>query len=121
MYGPQHSPEDVDQGIVIPRGPTTPDEGLREVLWSSNLHSHRSFGNFNAHWRYNSKGSSCLPPVDGNYSDASDDIVGQLDDQHSVCSARHVRNMQNMQSMELEQLAIHREADARHKEEEVTR
>ena len=92
IFALQRLPEDIGQGIAIPRGPTTPEEGLRGTLWSS-LHS---FGDFNAYQRHNSKGDSRLPPVDGDLFDTSYGIVGQLDDR------QHVRSMW---SVELEQMA----------------
>src|SRR6266851_1055448 len=118
IFALQRSPEDMRQGIAIPRGPTTPEEGPRGTSWGSSLHSRRSYGDFNVHRRHNSKGETRLPPVDGDLSDASDDVVGQLDDRHSVRSMRSVRSVR---SMELEQMAAWWEAEARRKEEEATR
>src|SRR6266851_5480216 len=118
IFALQRSPEDMRQGIAIPRGPTTPEEGPRGTSWGSSLHSRRSYGDFNVHRRHNSKGEARLPPVDGDLSDASDDVVGQLDDRHSVRSMRSVRSVR---SMELEQMAAWWEAEARRKEEEANR
>ena len=116
LFSMQRSPEDTRQGIAIPRGPTTPEEGPRGASWSS-LHSRRSYGDFNVHRRHNSKGDR-LPPVDGDISDASDDVVGELDDRQSI---RSMRSLRSMRSMELEQVALYWEAEARRKEEEGTR
>jgi len=117
LFSMQRSPEDTRQGIVIPRGPMTPEEGPRGASWSS-LHSRRSYGDVNVHRRHNSKGDPRLPPVDGDISDASDDVVSQLDDRQSVRSMRSVRTVR---SMELEQAALYWEAEAHRKEEEATR
>ena len=117
LFSMQRSPEDMRQGMAIPRGPTTPEEGPRGASWSS-LHSRRSYGDFNVHRRHNSKGDPRLPPVDGDISDASDDVVGQLDDRQSL---RSVRSVRSVRSMELEQMALYWEAEAHRKEEEATR
>ena len=115
IYGLQRSPEEMRQGITIPRGPTTPEEGPRGTSWSS-LNSRRSFGDFNVHRRHNSKGEQRLPPVDGDLTDESDDVVGHLDDRQSVRSVRSVRS-----TMSIEQLTAWWETEARRKEEEATR
>ncbi len=93
IYAMQRSPEDMRQGITIPRGPTTPEEGPRGTSWSS-LNSRRSFGDFGVHRRHNSKGEQRLPPVDGNLFEVSDDVVGQLDDRQSVRSAMSMEQLQ---------------------------
>jgi hypothetical protein len=77
IYAMQRSPEDIRQGMPVPRGPPTPEKGPRGISWSS-LNSRRSLGDF-VHRRQNSKGEQRLPPVDGDLSDASDDVVGHLD------------------------------------------
>ena len=119
LFSTQHSPEDTRQGIPIPRGPTTPEEGPRGASWGS-LNSRRSYGDINVYRRHdnNSGGDPRLSPVDGGLSDASGDVVDQLDDQQSV----HVtRNMQSMGNKEVEQMTIYWEAEARRKEGEATR
>ena len=119
LFSTQRSPEDTRQGIPIPRGPTIPEEGLRGASWSP-FHSRRSYGDVNVHRRHdnNSEGDPRLSPVDGGLSDASGDVVGQLDDQQSV----HVsRNMQSVGNKEAEQMSIYWEAEARRKEGEATR
>jgi hypothetical protein len=116
IYAMQRSPEDVRQGMPIPRGPTTPEEGPRGVSWGSSLNSRRSLGDFSVHRRHNSKGEQRLPPVNGDLSDASDDIVGQLDDRQSLRSTRSVRS-----TMSIEQLTAWWETEARKKEEEANR
>ena len=122
IYSMQRSPEDMKQGIAIPRGPTTPEDGPRGMSWGSgSLNSRRSFGDFNVHRRHNSKGDSRLPPVDGDLSDASDDVLGQLDDRQSMHSIRSLRSVRSVRSMELEQRAVWLEAEARRKEEEASR
>jgi hypothetical protein len=96
---------------AIPRGPTAPEEGPRGISWGF-LYSRRPLGDFSIHRRHNSKGEQRLPPVDGDLSDASDDVVGHLDDRlgQSVCSA-----------MNIEQLTAWWETEARRREEEANR
>jgi len=116
LFSMQRSPEDMRQGIAIPRGPTTSEEGPRGASWSSLL-SRRSYGDVNVHRRHNSQGDSRLSPVDGGLSDASDDVVGQLDDQQSV----HItRRMHSMRNKEMEQMSIYWETEAHRKEGETT-
>ncbi|KAI0246176.1 hypothetical protein BJV78DRAFT_1158072 [Lactifluus subvellereus] len=88
---PQRSPQDMRPGIAIPRGLTTSDEGPRGGSWDSSPLSPRFLNGFNAHRRHNSKGESRLPPVDDDYSDDSDDVVGRLDDRQSMHSARSLQ------------------------------
>ncbi|KAN0111810.1 hypothetical protein V8E52_008190 [Russula decolorans] len=111
----QRSPEDMRQGMPIPRGPPTPEEGPRGISWGS-LNSRRSLGDFSVHRRHNSKGEQRLPPVDGDISDASDDVVGQLDGRQSVRSMRSVRSV-----ISIEQMTAWWETEARRKEEEANR
>ena len=117
IYAMQRSPEDMSmrQGMPIPRGPTTPEEGPRGMSWNS-LNSRRSLGDFGVHRRHNSKGEQRLTPVDGDLSDASDDVVGHLDDRQSLRSARSVRS-----TMSIEQLTAWWETEVRRKEEEANR
>ena len=110
IYAMQRSPEDIRQGMPIPRGPPTPEEGPRGVSWSS-LNSRRSVGDFSIHRRHNSKGEQRLPPVNGDTSDGSDDVVGQLDDRQSLRSVRSVRS-----AMSIEQINAWWETTARRKE-----
>jgi hypothetical protein len=115
IYAMQRSPEDIRQGMPIPRGPPTPEEGPRGISWSS-LNSRRSLGDFGVHRRQNGKGEQRLPPVNGDLSDASDDVVGQLDDRQSLRSMRSVRSV-----MSIEQLTAWWETEARRKDEEANR
>ena len=112
IYAMQRSLEDMRQGMPIPRGPPTPEEGPRRISWGS-LNSRRPLS---VHRRHNSKGEQRLPPVNGDLSDASDDVVGQLDDRQSVRSTRSMRS-----AMGIEQLTVRRETEARRKEEEANR
>jgi hypothetical protein len=115
IYGPLRSPEDVRQGIAIPRGHASPDDG-RIASWGSSLHSRRSLTDFSVHRRHNSKGDSRLPTVDGEYSDESE-VVGPLDDRQSMHS---FRSMRSVRSVDFEMILL-REAEARRKEEEAAR
>ncbi|KAF8500277.1 hypothetical protein F5888DRAFT_1370557 [Russula emetica] len=115
IYAMQRSPEDMRQGTAIPRGPPTPEEEPRGIS-SGSLNSRRSLGDFSVHQRHNSKGEQRLPPVDGDLSDASDGVVGPLDDRQSVRSTRSVRS-----TMSIEQLTAWWETEARRKEEEANR
>ena len=130
IYGAQRLPEDVRQGIAIPRGPTSPDEGPSAAAsWSLSLHSRRPLGDFNAHRRHDSKGDLRQPPVDGDYSDASDYVVGQLDELYSVYSARQAEasaklreaaaQKKEAEAKKREAEAQEREAQLQHKEEEA--
>jgi hypothetical protein len=114
IYDLQRSPEDMRQGIAIPRGPTTPEEGPRGTSWSS-LNSRR-FGDFNVDRRHNSIGEQRFPPVNGDLADESDDVVDGLDERQNVRSTRSIRS-----AMSIEQLAAWWETKARRKEEETTR
>jgi len=115
--GMQRSPEDTRQDIVIPRRRTIPAEGPRETSWSSH-HSHRSFGDLHVHQRHNNKGDLPLITVDGDSSDISDNVIGLL---HGRQSVHRTRSMHSMRGIELEQMAMYREAEVRRKEEEATR
>ena len=114
-YGPQRSPEDVRRGIAIPPRPTTFDEGPQGGPWDSGFHSYHS-NEFNTHQRHNSKGDSRLSPVDDDYSEDSDDIVGKLDDYQSMHSAGSLRGAHNMQGKYFEQTTLRKEAEARQAE-----
>jgi hypothetical protein len=105
----QRSPEEMRQGLAIPRGPTTPEEGLRGTSWDS-LNSRRPFGDSN------SRDEQRLTPVEGDLSDVSDDVVGHLDDRQSVRSIRSARS-----TMSVEQLTASWETEARRKKEEARR
>ena len=115
IYAMRRSPEDIGQGMSIPRGPPTPEEGPRGVSWSS-LNSRRPLGDFSVHRRHNSKGEQRFPPVDGDISDGSDDVVGQLNERQSVRSVRGVPG-----AMSIEQLTAWWESEARRKEEKANR
>ncbi len=62
----QRPPEEMRQGISIPRGPNTPEEGPRGTP-SGCLNLHRALGNFNSGDERQST------PVEGDLSDVSDD------------------------------------------------
>ncbi|KAI0252879.1 hypothetical protein BJV78DRAFT_251504 [Lactifluus subvellereus] len=102
IYDPQRSPQDMRQGITIPRGPTASDEGPRGGSWDSGPLSPHFLNGFNAHRRHNSKGEPRLPPVDDNYPDDSNDVVGRPDDHQSMHSARSLQSAPSMRGTSLE-------------------
>jgi hypothetical protein len=116
MNSMQRTPEEMRQGIAIPRGPTTPDEGPRGTSWGS-LNSRRAFGDFNI------KDEQRLPPIEGDLSDVSDDGFGHPDGRQNVRSTRNVLSAMNIEQLTAwwETEARRKEDEANHKEEEASR
>src|SRR5713226_3119402 len=100
----QQSPEEMRQGIAIPRGPTTPEEGPRGTSWGS-LNSRRAFGDFNI------KDKQRLPPIEGDLSDVSDD---GWPNRQNVRSTRNI-----LSTMNIEQLTAWWETEAQRKGDEA--
>ena len=90
VHGLQHSPENIKQGIPIPRVPTLIGGRPEGPSWGS-LNS-----DVNVLRRHNSKGHMRLPHADGDISDSSNDIVDQHHDRHCVPSIRIMRSSQHM-------------------------
>ncbi len=109
MYSMQRSPEEIRQGVAIPRGPTTPEEGSLGTSRSSS-------GDFRIHQRHNSKGEQRLSPVVEDLSDVSDDVVGHLDDWQSIRNTSSVHS-----TMSIEHLTALWETEANRKEDEANR
>ena len=89
-HGLQHSPENIKQGIPIPRVPTLTADRPEGPSWGS------PNSDVNVHRRHNSKGHVRLPHADGDISDASNDIVDPHSDRHGVPSIRIMRSSQHM-------------------------
>jgi len=96
-------------------GSERPSKQSRGISWGS-PNSRSSLGDFSVHRRHNSKGEQRLPPVDEDLSDASDGVVGPLDDRQSV---RSTTSEQPTAWWETE--AQRKEEEANRKEEEASR